>query len=510
MNNLDLLGFARKKKKRNYLKIVYGLLFSGAVSIVLAGQIGLNLGNVIEFGQGAARTSVCDSDINIEPKVELMRFNSDPYNWPDSFIESDFDVARPYFLAYINEIGRAVSTDAQWAEYEQAPDDQILIERATYPNFYLSELIIRDLNFEDCDGKLIKIVAQGPNSQVGPISFLNNNSLGKILAPDEPIVEFVIDTNSPFGNLTQLEPPHTFSGHYESNWTIKSPNPWITAVNADEPNPELWISFKDGPRYLTQSIKKFVILTFDDSRAEGLESAAVGDIKAVSTGGFVKIRNYDPQNNYSIYPFGWHIGDGVFYISSPYDEFNGEPVPAEESYTVGVLVSRDSYKSKSTTFTTSVFPLSTFDPNTVALNLGYARTGFFNRNLCPENWRWPCEDGLKPRVNLFFEIVNAPEEFVVKQICRSTNNILLTDLANATGFNQRNLLPYEGTVFRDLNIETIRPSCTIGADSQYYYRLGVYNTGGDLLAASNEITVPQIQDNTEKLDLLNLKMFIPN
>jgi hypothetical protein len=220
-----------------------------------------------------------------------MRFNSDPYNWPDSFIESDFDVARPYFLAYINEIGRAVSTDAQWAEYEQAPDEQILIERATYPNFYLSELIIRDLNFEDCDGKLIKIVAQGPSSQVGPISFLNNNNLGKILAPDEPIVEFVIDTNSPFGNLTQLEPPHTFSGHYESNWTIKSPNPWITAVNADEPNPELWISFKDGPRYLTQSIKKFVILTLDDSRAEGLYSAAVGDIKAVSTGGFVKIRN---------------------------------------------------------------------------------------------------------------------------------------------------------------------------------------------------------------------------
>lgn len=510
MDSLNLLGFARKKKKRTYLKFVYGLLLSGAGSIVLAGQIGLNLGNVIEFGQGAARTSVCDNDISIEPKAELMMFNSDPNNWPNSFTESDFDIARPYFLAYIREIGRAVSTDSEWSEYEQAPDDQTLIDRANYPNFYLSELIIRDLDFEACDGKLVKIVAQGPNSQVGPVSFLNNNSLGKILAPDEPIVEFVIDTNSPFDNLTQLEPPHTSASHYAENYKIKTPNPWISAVNADEPNPELWISFRDGPKYLTQSIKKLAILTLDDTRAEGLESVVVGNISRVSTGGFVKIRNYDSQNNYAFYPSGFHVGDGVFYISAPWDEFNGEPVPVEENYTVGVLVSRDSFKSKSSTFTNSVFPLSSVDPEEVVVNLGYARTGYFNGNLCPENYRWPCEDGLQPRVTLFFELINVPEEFVVKQVCRDTDNISLSDLASASGFNQRTFLPYGDNIIRNLSIDSIRPSCTISADSPYYYKIGVYNTDDTLLASSNEITIPQIQDTTEKVDLLSLKMFMPN
>lgn len=474
MSNLDLLKFARRKR-RNYLKIIYGILFSAGVSIVLAGQIGLNLGNIIEFGQGALRTSVCDNSVDIVPTAELFNFEG----------VYSRDEEMPYLQMYLQSIGEAVSTEAQWNNYLNTSDDSELLNRINFPFFYLNSVELRDLNVEDCDGKIVKIMALSPNPNVGPVSFRSGNLLGNLYNPNDPILEFKVNQDSLFSNYTDTDYLNTL--------------PYITATDgstSEEKNIKLSFVSDYGQlsnyKFLTQSISKVMITTTDDNRPT-FEELELSDVVSVLEGAYLRIINYDPANNYSFrilsqngaMLYSFHFGDGLYKIvmgaiTSP-------------THQLGILTTRAGHQPR-----TNKLAFSQIDGAGLSgpvAKVTFARTGTLSSQ--PST----------PSAQIEAEFYNFTAPIRVRNIIRDTPNITQAEL---TSVNSWIGIPSHYYEVQGIPIGYNWYRFDIEYDKPHYFRYALFDDSDNFLAISDELTIPSVIDRRTVSSVDLFDVFYPN
>jgi hypothetical protein len=458
MDNLDLLKFARRKRK-NYLKIFYGILFSAGVSIVLAGQIGINLGNLIEFGQGTSRTSVCDDAVDIVPTAELFTF-ANVYSRNEEL---------SYIQTYLAEIGQAVSSKSQWDSYLSTSDDSELLNRINFPFFYLNSVELKNLNVEDCDGKIVKIMALSPNPDVGPASFRSGNILGNLYNPNDAILEFKVNQDSLFSNYTDTDYVNTL--------------PYITATDgATSEEKNIKLSFisdynqLSDYKFLTQSISKIMITTTDDNRPT-IDAPELSNFVSILDGAYVRINNYNPNNGYSFRILSqngamWyssHLGDGLHKIVMG--------TTTSSNHQLGIFTTRNGYQPRTNKSNFSqIDSASLSDPLS---NIGFARTGTFSSRPSA------------PSVQISAEFSNFPTPLRVRHIIRDTSSITQADIAAADSWTG---ITNQYSVVRGSTTSNIRYEFDIEYDKPYYFRYALFDDSDNFLAISDELTIPSVID----------------